>query len=197
MIRIYWINVLSSYPLVSFSRFPFLSESQFFRFHTSHFQGSVSSCINNWYNKDPIERQQQAADEQKINFPSFTFFRIACNPTSPGTQLGSKSVGVMLKWLLSSLESQGRVKKVEGNQEASRLSSFLTLQCSLAAQTLNLPSSMGPVGGRLISLWTSNDQIQILGAITLKNIEERQQSHIRKLLITQKTIKSILNEMFY
>ena len=27
------------------------------------FQGSVSSCINNWYNKDPIERQQQAADE--------------------------------------------------------------------------------------------------------------------------------------
>ena len=57
-IRIYWNNVLSSYQLVSFSRFVFHIS------HTmSHFQGSVSSCINNWYNKDPIERQQQAADE--------------------------------------------------------------------------------------------------------------------------------------
>ena len=28
-------------------------------------QGLVSSCINNWYNKDPIERQQQAAGDEK------------------------------------------------------------------------------------------------------------------------------------
>ena len=25
-------------------------------------QASMSSCINNWYNKDPIERRQQTAE---------------------------------------------------------------------------------------------------------------------------------------